>query len=148
MTELSTNIILLVLAIGFVFAGIKVVPQELKWTVERFGRYIRNLEPGMHFIIPITDRVRKKLIVMESVLDIPAQNIISKDNVTIVADGVAFYRIEDASRAASETNTLEQAILNLTTTNLRSVLGSMELDFMLSNRDIINNKLLDRKSVV
>jgi len=142
-TGLSTTVILVVVAIAIIFAGIKVVPQGQKWTVERFGRYTRTLEPGLHFIIPIMDKVGRKLIVMETVLDIPSQNVISKDNVAIVADGVTFYRIEDASKAAYEINHLEQAILNLTTTNLRSVLGSMELDFMLSNREIINNRLLE-----
>ena len=139
----STTIILVIVAIGVIFAGVKVVPQGQKWTVERFGRYTRTLEPGLHFVVPIVDRVGKKLIVMESVLDIPSQKVISKDNVAIVADGVTFYRIEDASKAAYEITNLEQAILNLTTTNLRSVLGSMELDFMLSNREVINSKLLD-----
>lgn len=142
-TGLSTTIILVVVVIGIIYAGVKVVPQGQKWTVERFGRYTRTLDPGLHFVLPVVDRIGRKLIVMESVLDIPSQKVISKDNVAIIADGVTFYRIEDASKAAYEITNLEQAILNLTTTNLRSVLGSMELDFMLSNREVINSKLLD-----
>lgn len=139
---LSFTGILVILVIAIVFAGIKVVPQGQQWTIERFGRYTRTLEPGLGLIIPFMDRVGSKLSMMESVLDVPAQTVISKDNAAVTADGVVFYRIIDAPKAAYQVNNLTHAIVNLTTTNLRSVLGSMELDHMLSNREQINDRLL------
>lgn len=134
--------ILLALVVIFFFAGVKVVPQGHQWTVERFGRYTTTLEPGLNLIIPFVDRVGFRLSMMESVLDVPSQTVISKDNAAVTADGVVFYRIMDASRAAYQVNNLTYAIVNLTITNLRSVLGSMELDHMLSNREEINERLL------
>lgn len=125
-----------------IMAGVKVVPQGQQWTVERFGRYTRTLTPGLSLLVPFMDRVGKKLKMMESVLDVPSQNVISRDNVAVTADGVVFYRIDNAAQAAYEIDNLELAIVNLTTTNLRSVLGSMELDNMLSNRETINDRLL------
>jgi regulator of protease activity HflC (stomatin/prohibitin superfamily) len=125
-----------------VMAGVKVVPQGQQWTVERFGRYTRTLTPGLSLLVPFMDRVGRKLKMMESVLDVPSQNVISRDNVAVTADGVVFYRIDNAAQAAYEIDHLEMAIVNLTTTNLRSVLGSMELDHMLSNREVINDRLL------
>lgn len=139
---LSFTGILVMLVIAIVFTGIKVVPQGQQWTIERFGRYTRTLEPGLGLIIPFMDRVGSKLSMMESVLDVPAQTVISKDNAAVTADGVVFYRIIDAPKAAYQVNNLTHAIVNLTTTNLRSVLGSMELDHMLSNREQINDRLL------
>lgn len=139
---LSFTGLLVVLVIAVVFAGIKVVPQGQQWTVERFGRYTRTLEPGLSLIIPLMDRVGRKLSMMESVLDVPAQTVISKDNAAVTADGVVFFRIVDAPKAAYQVNDLTHAIVNLTTTNLRSVLGEMELDHMLSNREQINARLL------
>lgn len=139
---LSFTGILVILVIAIVFTGIKVVPQGQQWTIERFGRYTRTLEPGLGLIIPFMDRVGSKLSMMESVLDVPAQTVISKDNAAVTADGVVFYRIIDAPKAAYQVNNLTHAIVNLTTTNLRSVLGSMELDHMLSNREQINDRLL------
>lgn len=139
---LSFTGILVIVVIAIVFAGIKVVPQGQQWTIERFGRYTRTLEPGLGLIIPFMDRVGSKLSMMESVLDVPAQTVISKDNAAVTADGVVFYRIIDAPKAAYQVNNLTHAIVNLTTTNLRSVLGSMELDHMLSNREQINDRLL------
>lgn len=139
---LSFTGILVILVIVIVFAGVKVVPQGQQWTIERFGRYTRTLEPGLGLIIPFMDRIGSKLSMMESVLDVPAQTVISKDNAAVTADGVVFYRIIDAPKAAYQVNNLTHAIVNLTTTNLRSVLGSMELDHMLSNREQINDRLL------
>lgn len=134
--------ILLALVVIFFFAGVKVVPQGHQWTVERFGRYTTTLEPGLNLIIPFVDRIGFRLSMMESVLDVPSQTVISKDNAAVTADGVVFYRIMEASRAAYQVNNLTYAIVNLTITNLRSVLGSMELDHMLSNREEINERLL------
>lgn len=136
-------IVLAIVVIGTLFAGIKVVPQGQKWTVERFGRFTRTLEPGLGLIIPFVDAIGKKLTVMESVLDVPEQSVISMDNVAVTADGVVFYRIDEPEKAAYQINNLTTAIVNLTTTNLRSVLGSMQLDDMLSNRELINAKLLE-----
>lgn len=133
---------LVVLALVIVAKGVKVVPQGQQWTVERFGRYTRTLQPGLTLIVPFIDAVGRKLSVMETVLDVPSQSVISSDNVSVTADGVVFFRIDDAAKAAYQVDDLQQAVINLTTTNLRSVLGSMELDHMLSNREQINNKLL------
>ncbi len=139
----SFAFILVLVAIGIVFTGVKIVPQGQKWTIERMGRYTKTLDAGLGIIIPLIDRVGKKLSVMESVLDVPEQRVITKDNVAVVADGVVFYRIDDPSKAAYQITDLTSAIVNLTTTNLRSVLGEMDLDSMLSNRELINKKLLD-----
>lgn len=141
--QLLFLVALVAVVVAVLFKGVKVVPQGQKWTVERFGRYTHTLEAGLALIVPFIDSIGKKLSVMESVLDVPEQNVISKDNVTVVADGVVFYRIDDAPKAAYQIDNLTAAIVNLTTTNLRSVLGSMELDNMLSNREQINAKLLE-----
>jgi regulator of protease activity HflC (stomatin/prohibitin superfamily) len=139
---LTFAIIVAVVAVLTLYAGIKTVPQGENWTVERFGRYTRTLDSGLRVIVPFIDRIGRKLSVMEQVLDVPEQTVITKDNAAVVADGVVFYRVDDIARAAYQVQNLEQAIVNLTTTNLRSVIGSMDLDDTLSKRAEINEILL------
>ena len=139
---LTFAVVVAIVAILVIFAGIKTVPQGQNWTVERFGRYTRTLDSGLRVIVPFIDRIGRKLSIMEQVLDVPEQTVITKDNAAVIADGVVFYRIDDIARAAYQVQNLEQAIVNLTTTNLRSVIGSMELDATLSKRAEINEILL------
>jgi len=135
-------IFLVVLAIVIIFMGVTVVPQGSQFTVERFGRYTKSLKPGLGFLIPFIDRVGAKVNMMEQVLDIPTQEVISRDNAMVAVDGVLFYQILDAAKSAYEVRDLDRAIQNLAQTNLRTVLGSMDLDQALSQRDDINSRLL------
>ena len=131
-----------IFAIVIIRSGIKQVPQAQEWTVERFGKYTHTIRPGLNLIIPFIDKVAFKLSLRETVLDIPPQDVISYDNATITADGVAFYQIVDPAKAAYEVRDLERALSNLSLTNLRTVIGSMTLDDVLSKRDDINERLL------
>lgn len=134
--------VLVVLVLLVLFAGIKTVPQGYNFTVERFGRYTRTLSPGLNLIIPFIDRIGSRMNMMEQVLDVPTQEVITKDNALVSVDGVAFYQVLSAPQAAYQVLGLENAILNLTMTNIRSVMGSMDLDELLSNRDAINDRLM------
>jgi regulator of protease activity HflC (stomatin/prohibitin superfamily) len=130
------------LALVIIFTGVKPVPQGREFTVERFGRYTRTLTPGLNFIMPIIEKIGAKLNMMEQVMDVPQQDVITRDNATVIIDGVVFFQVLNAARAAYEVHNLQYAILNLVTTNIRTVVGSMDLDELLSQRDKINAQLL------
>jgi regulator of protease activity HflC (stomatin/prohibitin superfamily) len=137
-----TSLVLLAFAVIVARMSIKFVPQGYEWTVENFGKYTRTLGPGLNFLIPFVERVGYRMNKKEQVIDIPSQDVITRDNAMVKVDGVAFYQVMNAAKAAYQVDQLEQAMINLTMTNIRTVMGSMDLDELLSNRDQINVKLL------
>ena len=135
-------IILALVFLLLIFMSVVIVPQGYEYTLERFGRYTKTMSPGIHFIIPIVERIGAKVSVMETVLDVPSQDVITRDNAAVTVDGVVFFKVNEASKSAYKVANLRQAMLNLTMTNIRTVMGSMDLDELLSNREAINAKLL------
>ncbi len=136
------GLLLIGLAIIALWSTVKIVPQGFNYTVENFGRYTRTLTPGLHILIPVMERVGHHVNVKEQVIDIPSQDVITRDNAMVSVDGVAFFQVLSAAKSAYEVDNLENATVNLTMTNIRTVMGSMDLDELLSNRDHINAQLL------
>ncbi|WP_414472037.1 SPFH domain-containing protein [Microvirga sp. M2] len=135
-------IVLVLVVVVTIAMGVRTVPQGYAYTVERFGRYARTLTPGLALIVPYVEQVGKKVNVMERVLDVPSQEAFTRDNAGVTIDAVAFFQVLDAARASYEVADLHQALMVLTTTNIRTVVGSMDLDQLLSHRDEINERLL------
>lgn len=135
-------VLLVFLAVAGLWTTVKVVPQGFNYTVENFGRYTRTLSPGLHLLFPIVEHVGRRVNMKEQVMDIPSQDVITRDNAMVRVDGVAFFQVLSAAKSAYEVDTLEGAIINLTMTNIRTVMGSMDLDELLANRDQINARLL------
>ena len=135
-------LVLLVAGIVVLFKAVRMVPQGYQWTVEAFGKYTHTMGPGLHFLIPIYQSVGRKINMMEQVLEVPSQDVITKDNAVVKVDGVVYFQVLDAAKAAYEVAQLEVATLNLVMTNIRTSIGSMDLDESLSRRDEINAKVL------
>lgn len=140
--SVAFTVIVAFLVIVLVLKAVRTVPQGFEWTVERFGRYSRTLRPGLNFMVPLWENVGHKINMMEQVLDIPSQEVITADNAQVTADGVVFYQIVDAAKAAYEVSDLQRAMQNLSMPQLRTVMGSMDLDKVLSERDEINSKIM------
>lgn len=135
-------LVIVAVVIFYLLRAIRMVPQGFNYTVERFGKYVRTLPPGLGLIVPFIDKIGAKQNMMERVIQVPSQEVITRDNAMVTVDGVAFYQVLDAARATYEINDLQNAIINMTMTNIRTVMGSMELDSLLSQRDEINHRLL------
>lgn len=142
MTGFVLAIVIFIAAIVFLSKMLRMVPQGYEWTVERFGKYTHTLDPGLHILMPIYQRVGHKINMMEQVMDVPSQDVITKDNAVVKVDGVVYFQVLDAAKAAYEVAQLEIAILNLVMTNIRTAIGSLDLDESLSKRDEINAKVL------
>ena len=140
--ELIVPLIFVALAVAVLVSVVKIVPQGREFTVERFGRYTRTLKPGITFLTPFVETVGRRMNVMEQVLDVPQQEVITRDNVSVRVDAIVFIQVMDASAAAYRVDNLPYAITQLAQTNLRTVVGSMDLDEVLSQRDAINTRLL------
>src|SRR3954470_16150557 len=135
-------VVLAIIVLAVISRTLRTVPQGYQWTVERFGRYRVTLLPGLRLVNPFIDRIGRKINVQETVLEIPAQNVITKDNASVVVDGIVFYQVVDPSRAAYEVQNLQSAVTNITMTNIRTAIGALDLDETLSKRDDINERLL------
>ncbi|MDX1549105.1 MAG: SPFH domain-containing protein [Lysobacter spongiicola] len=135
-------VVLLFAGIVVLFKAVRMVPQGYQWTVEAFGKYTHTLTPGLHFLVPVYQGIGRKINMMEQVLEVPSQDVITKDNAVVKVDGVVYFQVLDAAKAAYEVADLENATLNLVMTNIRTSIGSMDLDESLSRRDEINAKVL------
>ena len=141
-TAIAVWVFILILVVVTLYAGVKAVPQGQIWTVERFGAFTRMLQPGLNFVLPFIDRVGSRLNVQEQVVEIPEQSVITRDNATVAVDGVIYYRVMEAEKAAYQVTNLSLALTMLAMTNIRAVIGEMELDSTLSSREHINSSLL------